>query len=366
MDKIFQMIIDSAKHGRPCALATLIKRTGSTPREAGARMLVFEDGSCRGSVGGGLLEARVREQARHVLETGRPFRLEFHLTGEEAAGTDMICGGEGEVFLEPVFPGDSQHIRIFAQILETVKQGSSGAAATALDPERWTGAAVPKAFVERAGGAAGSLFGDKEMPEDLVKRLRKALVSREVQVLTLEDDKGATMEVLVEPVAAHAVLYIFGGGHVSGEIAPLAARVGFKVAVLDDRPEFVSRDRFPQASELHCRPFHQAMAGLPVDPTSYLVIVTRGHTHDKTVLEQALSTEAAYIGMIGSRRKIEAIYKRLLEEGFSEEQLARVHAPIGIDIGAETPEEIAISIVAELIKVRSGGGKRTAEGVEAA
>jgi xanthine dehydrogenase accessory factor len=101
------------------------------------------------------------------------------------------------------------------------------------------------------------------------------------------------------------------------------------------------------------------MAGLPVDPTSYLVIVTRGHTHDKTVLEQALSTEAAYIGMIGSRRKIEAIYKRLLEEGFSEEQLARVHAPIGIDIGAETPEEIAVSIVAELIKVRAGGAKHS-------
>jgi xanthine dehydrogenase accessory factor len=130
--------------------------------------------------------------------------------------------------------------------------------------------------------------------------------------------------------------------------------VGFKVVVIDDRPEFADPEKFPKAEDVHYYSFDSVMERLPVDGSSYVVIMTRGHSHDKTVLAQALKSPAGYIGMIGSRRKISIIFGKLLEQGFTQEQLDRVHSPIGIDIGAETPEEIAVSIIAELIKVRAG------------
>jgi xanthine dehydrogenase accessory factor len=150
------------------------------------------------------------------------------------------------------------------------------------------------------------------------------------------------------------VLYVFGAGHVSRHIVPLAVTVDFKVVVIDDREEFADVCHFPDAKEVRQCLFEGVMESLAVDESSFLVIVTRGHMHDKNVLAQALRSKAGYIGMIGSDRKRKIIYEKLLEEGFTEEDLSRVHSPIGIDIGAETPEEIAISIVGELIKVRAG------------
>ena len=160
----------------------------------------------------------------------------------------------------------------------------------------------------------------------------------------------------MEPVVSRPVLYVFGAGHVSRQIVPLAAGVDFQVVVIDDREDFANAGYFPDATDIHQYPFEGLMERLPIDESSFLVIVTRGHMHDKTVLAQALKTNATYIGMIGSSRKRRLIYQKLVEEGFKEEGLLRVHSPIGLEIGAETPEEIAVSIVAELIKVRAGKG----------
>jgi xanthine dehydrogenase accessory factor len=160
---------------------------------------------------------------------------------------------------------------------------------------------------------------------------------------------------LVEPVCDFGTVFIFGGGHISQKLAPLARLVGFRVVVLDDRPEFVEPTRFPQADGcILVGSFEHALEEITVDPDSYLVIVTRGHLHDKTVLAQALHSEAAYIGMIGSRRKRDAIYTELATQGFSPADFKRVFSPIGLPIEAETPEEIAVSIMAELIQVRAG------------
>jgi xanthine dehydrogenase accessory factor len=151
---------------------------------------------------------------------------------------------------------------------------------------------------------------------------------------------------------------VFGAGHVSLQIVPLAARVGFRTVVIDDRPEFADEKKFPETAEVRQYPFEGVLQHLPVNQASYLVIVTRGHIHDKTVLAQCLKTNAKYIGMIGSRRKIAMVYENLKEEGFTQKDIERVRAPIGLDIGAETPEEIAVSIVAELISVRAGRGDK--------
>jgi xanthine dehydrogenase accessory factor len=190
--------------------------------------------------------------------------------------------------------------------------------------------------------------------EEIAKNIPLALKQKDSRLVVSRDDLGGSVELFVEPILADPVLYIFGGGHVSAQIIPLASRVGFKVEVIDDRPEFADPAKFPNAARVHQHPFEGVLGRIPVDESSYLVIVTRGHIHDKTVLEQCLRTKAKYIGMIGSRRKKAMIYEKLLEEGFTRSDLDRVHAPIGLDIGAETPEEIAVSIVAELIRVRAG------------
>jgi xanthine dehydrogenase accessory factor len=161
----------------------------------------------------------------------------------------------------------------------------------------------------------------------------------------------------VEPTVLPGTVYLFGAGHVSRPVAELASVVDFQTVVLDDRAEFSNAERFPKADQIKVIPsFHQAFEGLDIDRDSYVVILTRGHLHDKTVLEQALKSNAGYIGMIGSRRKRDLIYQELLGKGFAKNELERVCAPIGLAIGAETPEEIAVSIVAELIQVRAGRG----------
>jgi len=162
--------------------------------------------------------------------------------------------------------------------------------------------------------------------------------------------------ILIEPVLPAATMFLFGAGHVAQPTARLAAFVGFRVRVVDDRAEFANAQRFPEADEVRVvTDFDSALKGLAIDRNTFIVIVTRGHLHDKTVLMQALRTEAAYIGMIGSRRKRDHIFKALLKQRFTQADLNRVHSPIGLDIGAETPEEIALSIVAELAQVRARG-----------
>ena len=166
---------------------------------------------------------------------------------------------------------------------------------------------------------------------------------------------GAPRCVLIEPLLRRATVFLFGAGHLSRELAPLASRVGFRVVVIDDREVFANSEAFPAADEIIVADFGQALGRLSVDESSYLVILTRGHAHDEVVLEHALRTKPGYIGMIGSRTKIATIYRELRAKGFTKEQLGAVHAPIGLPIGARSPEEIAVSILAEVISVRNHG-----------
>jgi xanthine dehydrogenase accessory factor len=175
------------------------------------------------------------------------------------------------------------------------------------------------------------------------------------EILTCNDGAGKEFRLFVEPIVSASVLYIFGGGHVSSEVVPLCRRVGFKSIVIDDRAEFSDPVNFPDADKVFHYSYDGVINNLSVDKSTYIVIMTRSHACDQTVLNQALRTDARYIGMIGSRRKITTIFENLLKEGFTNEDFERVHSPIGLDIGAETPVEIALSIVAELVKVRAEG-----------
>jgi xanthine dehydrogenase accessory factor len=226
--------------------------------------------------------------------------------------------------------------------------------ATIVNEHQWQAEHIPKMFMDPDGERIGSLSGIREAEDALRQEIKQVLTQGEPNIIICHDNEGNELELFVEPLASEPILYVFGGGHVSLQIVPLAARVGFKVVVVDDRAEFADPNNFPEAWKVHEYPFEGVLDKFPVDESSYFVIVTRGHIHDKTVLSQALRTPAKYVGMIGSRRKRNMIYDALLKEGFTKDDIDRVHAPIGLDIGAETPEEIAVSIVGELIKVRAG------------
>jgi xanthine dehydrogenase accessory factor len=251
---IYEEIVQLRREGRRGAVATITNVRGSIPSFQTAKMLVRDDGSIAGTIGGGCVEAEVWQAAREVMEEEKPRTLTFNLNNNPKYDTGLVCGGTLEIFIEPVLPP--------------------------------------------------------------------------------------------------ALLYIFGAGHVAYNLYKVATIAGFDVVVIDDREAYANRERFPDAREVIAEDFEAATARLNPPESSHIVIVTRGHRDDMRVLRWALNTRARYLGMIGSRRKTISIYKELEKEGIPAEKFANVHAPVGLEIGAVTPEEIAVSIVAEMIAVR--------------
>jgi xanthine dehydrogenase accessory factor len=250
---LFEEIVRVRRAGQRAALATIVHTNGSIPSYESSRMLVREDGSIAGTIGGGCVEAEVWAAAKEAMQNEQPRKMTFNLNHDAAYDTGLICGGTLEIFVEPILP--------------------------------------------------------------------------------------------------QPILYIFGGGHISLAVARAAGAAGFGIGVVDDRGSFANAERFPMAQQLYTS-YEEAFAKIQPNASSYLLIVTRGHKDDMRVLAWAARTEARYIGMIGSKRKVLSVYQALEREGFSLSEFERVHAPVGLDIGALAPEEIAISIAAELIAIR--------------
>lgn len=254
---IFEEVVRMRRAGQRGALATIVHTNGSIPSYESSRMLVRDDGTIAGTIGGGCVEAEVWAAAKEVIETEQPRKMTFNLNHDAEYDAGLICGGTLEIFVEPILP--------------------------------------------------------------------------------------------------QPMLYIFGAGHISTALARVAHQAGFAIGIIDDRASFANAERFPMASEVHTS-FAESCEKIHPNSSSYVVIVTRGHKDDMRVLAWAVTTDARYIGMIGSKRKVLSVYKALEKEGFEPEKFERVHAPIGLEIGALTPEEIAVSIVAELIGVRRNAG----------
>jgi xanthine dehydrogenase accessory factor len=354
MREIYHKVVEQFEKNRFSVLVTIIGQSGSTPRSAGSKLLIPDDGPCVGTIGGGILEKSVLEEADKVFASRMPSHFIYRSEDNDTSEVDMQCGGEVELFLEPVSPDNLNHLYIFKEIMDIQRRGGSGLLATIVDPDQWYPGNIPKMFLKPDGERIGSLLGIKEIEDAIMEMMGQLLKEKTPAKAICHDQEGNQLNIFVESVTSDPILYLFGGGHVASHVVPLAHRVGFNVVVIDDRPEFADPKKFPEAKEVHHYPFEEVMERLPVDESSYIVIMTRGHSHDKTVLAQALKSPAGYVGMIGSRRKISIIYGKLRENGYQQEDLDRVHSPIGIEIGAETPEEIAVSIIAELIKVRAG------------
>lgn len=333
MNDILKALLAALERGESMAQAAILAHEGSTPRSAGSRMLLAPGGNgpviLAGTVGGGLVEARVMRAGARTLEDGMRRVERFDLTGELAAGADMICGGRLTVFLERLGPED---LPLWREVADALDRGQRQL--------RLVPVGEGAARIVPAGGAASPLF----------EAARQAGRGAAAPV-TLEHEG---LSYVLEPWIPASPLVILGAGHVSRPTAQIAALCGFQVTVLDDRPEFANARRFPGAETRVLETFEGCLDGLPTGPEASVVIVTRGHAHDAEALAQALRTRAGYVGMIGSRRKREAVYQRLRGQGFTEADLGRVRCPIGLDIGAETPEEIAVSIVGELVAHRAG------------
>ena len=327
----FDAVIDYLREGRSGTLATIISRVGAAPRESGAKVFVGEDGKVHGTIGGGCVEAEVWQHARSVLRQSEPKRLRYTMSGTTVEDEGMICGGTVDLFLEPV---TAKHREVYEKIFECLSGNGRAVVVTRIE-----GGPFQKSLVLKGG----ERLGDMALPDCLME------FDEVFQVASPRVEDGLLIETVVPPPC----LYIYGGGHISQHISRMAKAVDFNVTIIDDREIFACRERFPEADEIIVGEFKDVFkTGQPLH-NGYAVIVTRGHKHDAVVLEEVLKRPPRYTGMIGSRRKVKILFDDLRRKGFAEDLLGTVHAPIGIDIGAETPQEIAVSIVAELIKVRS-------------
>jgi xanthine dehydrogenase accessory factor len=341
MKPIIEAMQAQARQGIPFALATVISRNGSAPRSAGAKMLVKAGGAMVGTVGGGALEAQVQRLAVKMIEQRSAVIQAFEFSGRDAASMDAICGGQVEVLVEFVDPTDAHSAAVI--------QGLQ--AAIAQHRKAWLITTLPAASSALPAWATSLLQPDGSLVGVLPAGLTAEWVREVRQPLLVEREQG---QVMIEPLDIAGTAYIFGAGHVSRSLAKFTHAVGFWTVVLDDRLEYANPERFPAVDGLVVlESFEHALEGLQIDRDSFVVIVTRGHLNDLTVLAQVLRTQAGYIGMIGSRRKCALIFQELRRMGYPEEDIRRVHAPIGLPIEAETPEEIGVSIVAEMIQARA-------------
>lgn len=346
MIKLYQNIYQLLTAGESFALATILTQFGSAPRTAGAKMVVRSDGSIVGTIGGGILEARVQQMAGEVLKNKKAQVKEFNFTGADVQSMDMICGGRVEVLVDYIDAADHNNLYIYREICQSIKERKKAVLVTSIMSGEDKG--ENHCLVNSEGVVIGTFNGPSQWLDQLAGQAR----NRYPVVMVIDEKRF-----LVETIFNYGTVYIFGAGHVSQKLATLTSYVDFRTVVLDDRQEFASQERFPRVDRvIVLESLARAFQDLEIDQESFLVIVTRGHAHDKTVLAQALKTNAGYIGMIGSKRKRDTIYRALREEGFTDSDIQRVYSPIGLEIDAETPEEIAVSIVGELIKVRAAQG----------
>jgi xanthine dehydrogenase accessory factor len=346
MRDLLAELTQALDQGRDCVYCSLVETRGSTPQKAGAAMLVFADGSQRGTLGGGCVEAEVKQRALGVLGGGggRPEVLTFCLDDNYGWDDGLICGGRMTILADPLAaarrPRAAGYFRRYRELVEG-GQGCTEAVVTA-DP------AVGDRYLFDAAGELTAQLADG--PPDEVRQ----------NLAPLSQRPGPSLRhgVAYLPTLPRVTLLIVGGGHVGQAVARLAAEVDFEVWVLDDRERYASRERFPAARRLLVgdvgRTLHE-LARRDVGPSVFALIVTRGHAHDEEALYHLATTPAGYVGMIGSKRKIKLIFEDLLARGVPEEALKKVHAPLGFSIGSQTVPEIAVSIVAELIACRNLG-----------
>ena len=344
-DDVHQIVVQFADQAREFVLATVLEASGSTPCRVGSKAVIDANGVIQGTIGGGWVEAETQRRAVETIKIGQPVILDFDLESPAVGGDHPICGGTVRVLVDPTAGGHRE----------------AYATASAIRQRRQRGVLLTTICGQKEWDTAVEFLTEPAIPPGLgfpgTKAVRSALEREEPRLFVSESTPdGQRLEVLVEPVIPRPVLLIVGGGHVGQAVAAQASLVGFDIVVIDDRPEFTRPERFPDGTTTRCGKIDEELAGLPLGADTYVVIVTRGHQYDANALAACLHEPVAYIGMIGSQRKVAMTRKDFVESGrAASEEFDRVYAPIGLDIGSVTVPEIAASIAAQLIAVRRKG-----------
>lgn len=372
MRSLRQQLRELREAGESVVLATVVGAKGATPRDIGARMLVTADGAVAGSVGGGCGEAQVRDDALRALGSGIAATSEIDLTGPMDDESLTHCGGRMEVFLEPLRWEASAAVGLAPAAAERAIEGALGASQRIARAVTIAGGPGVPAGAHWLVTAHGDLLGALPLGpgfDTLVRESgQRAIADGACRRLGLHRAEagwvsasaGPDAVLFVEPVVPPPELIVVGAGHIARPLATLGRLLDFAVTVIDDRAEFATRARFPDADTIAVGAVDAELRRRGPGLDSYVVLVTRDHQHDEAALRAVLGAPTAYVGMIGSRRRVREVFRHLSEAGVPAAQLERVHAPIGLRIGAETPAEIALSIAAEIVQVRHGARAATA------
>ena len=349
MKEVIQEAVNLLEKGESCVLATVVRTRGSTPQKAGAKLLVRKDGTGVGTLGGGCVEGDIWFAAKEIMRfRGGPEFKDYFLNEEIAARDGLVCGGSMYFFLDPLW-ADTDFLPFAKEVLRAYDGGPIVGIATVVRSPNAN--LLGARFMLREDGSTQGSLGDPKVEELALDAIRQVSnLGKNDSVLTSDGT-----ELFVEGFTTPPTLVLMGGGHIGKSTSTLAATLGFRTYVVDDRPEFANPDRFPEAAETVIAPYSEGLAQVPINTNTYIVVATRGHRQDDYALEAAIRTPATYVGLLGSKRKTLLIYRHLLEKGHSPEILRKVRSPMGLDIGALTPEEIAVSIMSEIIMVRRGG-----------
>ena len=355
MEPVFREAVAQLSDDRQVVVATVVKTSGSTPQKPGAKLLVRDDGSGVGTLGGGCVEGDIWFAAQQLLKNGGGAEMRSYELNEELAAEDgLICGGTMYFLIDPIRrPEDYQ--KHAEEVVAAYEGGPPVAIANLMVAPEHSGNSEltvgAKLLIRENGDTEGTL-GDSDLDGRAVRKAVN-LMAMGKQEYVVDDETGA--EIFIEAFTTPPTMVLAGGGHVSKAMAPIAKSVGMRVFVIDDRPEFATAERFPEAEIILTQDFVSGIADLPINANTFIVIATRGHRYDDSALEAAARTPARYVALLGSKRKTIMIYEELIRRGISLERIRELRAPSGLDISARTPEEIAISIVAEILMFRLGG-----------
>ncbi len=338
--ELYRQTVRLIDEERSFAFAVVVRASGSTPQKAGAKALFERAGEIHGTLGGGCLEAEARRRALDALDSGKPMAFDLSLNDDYGWDDGLICGGSVRVLIEP---RPERHRGVFAAAADAASRGGRGTILLQVHVDghvaaHWVEESEIESYCSYPGPAA----------------LRAALQSAGPAWCEEKNVDGETIaEVYIEPVEPAPVLLIAGGGHVGQAVARLGAWLGFAVTVIDDRAQFADATRYPDGVQTICGDIPKEIAAFPIHASTFIVIATRGHRHDGVALKACIHSQAPYIGMIGSKRKAHIVRKGLIDDGIAKaEDFDRVSSPIGLDIGARTVEEIAVSIASQLVAAR--------------
>jgi xanthine dehydrogenase accessory factor len=349
MEDVLREANNLSNKGEPFVIATVISTKGSTPQKPGAKLLVRQDGSGVGTLGGGCVEGDIWFAAKLLLSEGGDAKVTDYMLNEDIAAREgLVCGGTMYFLIDPIRDPSALEKNV-NKIVNAYDGGASVGQATLLKPSNETGKVGDKILLESSGEFSGSL-GNAQRDKETVDALGKLMDYGRVEYLKTQD--GA--EIFLEGFTTPASVVVAGGGHISKAIAPLVRMLGLRLYVVDDRPEFANKERFPEADGVIVAEYHEGLKQIDIRPNTAVIVATRGHREDDLALEAAAFSPAGYVGLVGSRRKAILIYEELLKNGVSLDRIKAIHSPVGLDIGAKTPEEIAFSIMSEIVAFREG------------